>query len=310
MAEHTVNTAPETLKLKLLDIEHQVESSIDTYSDQPYILVLVAWAILSATYSADNEASIDILGHGGRKDVVHIQFHVDNRHTLENIYNRILEELAAGNSNESSFAIDAVGVKPLKDLHVPNGANASKEASSGLPKVLITADIDAVVYELIEEATYDLAITLDSGEDGENKFHLRACSKSFLAHSELDLVLTRCKDLIIQFHGAMHKGVQELDLLITSDKKNLSALNERMPLAEHAFVHELVAQQARLTPKNEAVCAWDGSLTYEELDQKAVGVAKDLVQRGVTVGSWVPLLFGKSKWHIVSILAVGLIGTV
>lgn len=110
--------------------------------------------------------------------------------------------------------------------------------------------------------------------------------------------------MIMQFHGAMHKEIQELDLLIPSDKKKLSALNESMPLAEYAFVHELVAQQARLTPDNEAICAWDGSLTYEELDQKAISVAKHLVQRGVSVGSWVPLLFEKSKWHIVSMLAV------
>ncbi|KUJ13414.1 acetyl-CoA synthetase-like protein [Mollisia scopiformis] len=142
---------------------------------------------------------------------------------------------------------------------------------------------------------------LDSDEGG---FHLRACSKSSFAESELDLILARCRDLIIQFQGALYKKIQELDLLTSSDKNILSTLNEDMPPAEHAFVHELVAQQARLTPNNEAICSWDGSLTYKELDQKAVGLAKHLIQCGVTVRSWVPLLFQKSKWHIVSVLAV------
>lgn len=305
MAEHTVNTVPETLRLKFLDLEHRVESSIDTYYDQSYTLALVAWAILSAAYSADNEASIDILGHGQRRDPIHIQFYVDDKFTVENVYSRIREDLAAENSNESSFTIGTDSVKPLK-VNVPNGAKASEGAISGLPKVLITPKFNAAAYEIIEEATYDLAITLVSGEGGQNQFRLGACSKSSLDESEVDLILDRCKYLINQFQGEMHKGIQELDLLTTWDEKNLSALNERMPPAEYAFVHELVAQQARLRPNYEAVCAWDGSLTYEELDQKAVGVAKHLVQRGVTVRSWVPLLFKKSKWHIVSMLAVGL----
>ncbi|KAF4633710.1 hypothetical protein G7Y89_g4407 [Cudoniella acicularis] len=300
----TLALTPLPFTVLKLTMQGKSSGTLTRRFDQPYPLALVAWAILSATYSADNEASIDILGHSQRRDVVHIQFQVDDGDTVENVYNQILEELAAGKSNECSIKIGIDGVQPSKDLNFPNGAKAFKEASSGLPKVLTAANIDAAVYELVEEATYDLAITLDSGEGGKNKFHLRACSKSSLAQSELDLILTRCKDLIIQLHGAMHKRIQELDLLITSDRENLSAMNEGMPPVEYAFVHELVAQQARLTPNNEAICAWDGSLTYEELEQKASGLAKHLVQRGVNVRSWVPLLFGKSKWHIVSMLAV------
>lgn len=285
MAEDAANTVPETLRIKLLDIERQIGFNTENKDGQPHNLAAVTWAILSAAYSADSEASIDILGSGQRKDVAHIQFHVDGTDTVEDVYNRVQ--------------------KGLKELNVSGVANILKEANSGLPSVLIATNIDAVVYELTEDATYDLAVTLDSSEWIKNSFHLRACSKSSLAESELDLVLNRCKDLIIQFHGAMHKRVHELDLLIPSDKKTLSALNEHMPPAEYAFIHELIAQQARSTPNNEAICAWDGSLTYEELDKKSTYLANYLVQNGVTVGSWVPLLFEKSKWHIVSMLGVG-----
>lgn len=171
MAEDTVNTAPETPRLKLLDIGCEIEFNIENYSDEPYILVLVAWTILSAAYSADNDASIDILGLGlgQRRDVVHIQFHVDDNHTVENVHNRVQEELAAGNNNESLLAIGTNSANRLKDLDMANDSKVSEEASSSLPKVLITTNIDAVVYELIEESTYDLAITLDTVEGDKNR---------------------------------------------------------------------------------------------------------------------------------------------
>ncbi|CAG8958014.1 hypothetical protein HYFRA_00000357 [Hymenoscyphus fraxineus] len=278
------NAMPETLRLELLDIEPQVDSNTVKHNDRPYIHVLIAWVILSATYSADDEASIDFLGHGQERDVLHLRFHLDDEQTIEELYKRVQEELT-----------DVV--RQSEDSETPNG---------GIPKALITTSLDSEVYKFLNGSTYDLAIApgFIAREDGKNVLRLKVCSKSSLPKSELDLILTRLDNLITQIHGSIHEKIQKLDSLIASDKTNIAALNEGMPPAEHIFAHELVAQQARITPNNEAVCAWDGSLTYEELDQKAVSVANYLVQCGVTVGSWVPLLFEKSKWHIVSMLAV------
>lgn len=72
--------------------------------------------------------------------------------------------------------------------------NQKKEGSSGLPKVLIATNVDAEVC--IGNATYDLAITLNSNESGPNNFHLRACSKSIPDQSGLEMILNRCQDLI------------------------------------------------------------------------------------------------------------------
>lgn len=45
-------------------------------------------------------------------------------------------------------------------------------------------------------------------------------------------------------------------------------------------------------------------MTYEELNQRANVLGRSLTVAGVKVGDYVPLLFEKSKWYIVSILAV------
>lgn len=77
-----------------------------------------------------------------------------------------------------------------------------------------------------------------------------------------------------------------------------------MPPLVNTLIHNEIEMQVVNHPQNEAVCAWDDTLTYQELDHRANTLASELTAAGVQVGDYVPLLFEKSKWYIVSILAV------
>ena len=77
-----------------------------------------------------------------------------------------------------------------------------------------------------------------------------------------------------------------------------------MPPLVNSLIHSQIETQSEHHHMNEAVCAWDGTLTYEEFNQRANTLARSLISAGVQVGDYVPLLFEKSKWYIVSILAV------
>jgi non-ribosomal peptide synthetase component F len=59
-------------------------------------------------------------------------------------------------------------------------------------------------------------------------------------------------------------------------------------------VHDVIGDRVRETPDKEAVCAWDGRLTYRELDHVAGRLARRLVQLGVGPEVLVPLCFEKS----------------
>ncbi|KAF7585258.1 hypothetical protein BBP40_011545, partial [Aspergillus hancockii] len=71
-----------------------------------------------------------------------------------------------------------------------------------------------------------------------------------------------------------------------------------------ACVHDLFSVQSQFNPLGQAVDAWDGRLTYQELDHLSSQFSDMLVNLGVTAGSTVGLCFDKSKWAIVSLLAV------
>ncbi|KAL3473907.1 hypothetical protein BJX99DRAFT_260890 [Aspergillus californicus] len=84
----------------------------------------------------------------------------------------------------------------------------------------------------------------------------------------------------------------------------LKAWNPRIPEACDSCVHELVQQRCVEQPEAPAVCAWNGDLTYLELDNAATAAAEVLASQGnVGPETFVPIYFEKSRWAVVAILA-------
>ncbi|THC87382.1 hypothetical protein EYZ11_013173 [Aspergillus tanneri] len=63
-------------------------------------------------------------------------------------------------------------------------------------------------------------------------------------------------------------------------------------------------ERTRQQPDAPAVCAWDGELTYKELDELSTRLAHHLVGLGVGPETIVPLCFEKSMWMPVAMLGV------
>ncbi|RAK84850.1 hypothetical protein BO79DRAFT_231984 [Aspergillus costaricaensis CBS 115574] len=71
-----------------------------------------------------------------------------------------------------------------------------------------------------------------------------------------------------------------------------------------ATAHGLILGWTTSQPHSLAIDAWDGELTYSELDRLVRRLAGYLVSRGIGTDEIVPLYFDKSCWTIVSMLAV------
>lgn len=80
--------------------------------------------------------------------------------------------------------------------------------------------------------------------------------------------------------------------------------NSKVPEQVQETVHDLISEIAQST-NSLAVCAWDGNFTYPQLDSLATHVAHYLISElNVTPKSCIPILFHKSKWTCVAMLAV------
>ncbi|TEA17364.1 Nonribosomal peptide synthase atnA [Colletotrichum sidae] len=89
-----------------------------------------------------------------------------------------------------------------------------------------------------------------------------------------------------------------------SDMDQMREWNGQIPQTVAACVHELFEQQAGAQPNAEAVFAWDGSLTFRELDEKASQLARVLHELGVGPEKKVAYCFEKSLYTVVSMLAI------
>ncbi|KAL5354954.1 hypothetical protein BJX96DRAFT_181049 [Aspergillus floccosus] len=65
-----------------------------------------------------------------------------------------------------------------------------------------------------------------------------------------------------------------------------------------------IRQHAVDRPDHEAICAWDGTMTYSTLDVVTTKLAYYLRHTGVQEGSMVLLAFEKSLWAVVALLSV------
>ncbi|KAL4874810.1 hypothetical protein BJY04DRAFT_224650 [Aspergillus karnatakaensis] len=99
-------------------------------------------------------------------------------------------------------------------------------------------------------------------------------------------------------------ATQQTARLLEHDWARICRFNSVLPESCDRCIHEIIHERAHLHPQKEAVCAWDGNLTYEKLDYLATKLALYLRAHGVGLENRVALCFDKSKWNVVAMLGV------
>lgn len=96
----------------------------------------------------------------------------------------------------------------------------------------------------------------------------------------------------------------KLEAMRKEDYEKIWVWNANVPLMVKRCLHRLIEEQAQARPSAPAIHAWDGDLTYSELDDLATRLAHRLVGMGIRPQEVVPLCFEKSMWTTVALLAV------
>jgi non-ribosomal peptide synthetase component F len=102
--------------------------------------------------------------------------------------------------------------------------------------------------------------------------------------------------------------VQDADFF--SERNRLQVERWNSTALEHVkrTVHDVIMEMAKSIPQEQAVCSWDGDLTYSALIEYASEISAHLIEQGVGAEVIVPLCFDKSKWNVVAMLGVLMAG--
>ena len=99
-------------------------------------------------------------------------------------------------------------------------------------------------------------------------------------------------------------AIGTIDFLSQHDLDQVWGWNSRLPEPYIGSVHGLIAAHAHSVPDFPALCSWESTLSYRELDELSMRLASQLSYAGAHRGMIVPLLFEKSIWAVVTAVAV------
>lgn len=110
--------------------------------------------------------------------------------------------------------------------------------------------------------------------------------------------------ILCQFCSDRGQKINDLQVISPADIAQLVKWNSDLPLARHETLHDLILKNCMSQPDRAAISSWDGTVTYAELNVLSRTLALHLISTGVGSNMIVPLCFQRSKWSVISIVAV------
>ena len=130
------------------------------------------------------------------------------------------------------------------------------------------------------------------------------CPKSWMTVSQASSISGTLTQILSQILLHPEDIVSQMQLLSRHDNQLLLKWNGQKLIASQRTLNIAIDEQTHLHSRSEAICAWDGSLSYGELYDTSQRLAAFLRGYGVGRGSKVPICFDKSKFAIISMLAI------
>lgn len=133
-------------------------------------------------------------------------------------------------------------------------------------------------------------------------------NESVLSELEVERIADHLQNVISQIYETdMSMPLTDITLFGDSDRRQIATWNWQDPAIweQNKLIHDVFEEQAALHGESEAICAWDRSLTYSELNRLSTTLAEHLVEN-YEIGPevLVPLVFSKCSWVPVAMLAV------
>ncbi|KAF2678227.1 amino acid adenylation domain-containing protein [Lentithecium fluviatile CBS 122367] len=142
----------------------------------------------------------------------------------------------------------------------------------------------------------------------EGKVHADAhFDQDVISGWQVAQLLQEFETLLQIFNSAstLRQKIGDMPLLNAADSAVIEQWNSFSLPTMDKCAHYIIKEQVRKLPLNtEAVCSWDATFTYKQLDDLATTLARFLHSLGVGPDVTVPLCFEKSAWNVVAMLAV------
>ncbi|KAK8017291.1 Nonribosomal peptide synthetases (NRPS) [Apiospora rasikravindrae] len=164
----------------------------------------------------------------------------------------------------------------------------------------------------LDNGYHNCALVLEATVSGQELRLVATHDDNVLQPEEVQRFLRLMTHVLGQICGHADDSVlriADLDLAAPEDLEELRKWNGVVPEPMRALIHDLFSERVLEQPEAEALISHEGSLTYQELDDLSNRLAGHLwTSCGLRPGMHVPLVFEKSLWAVVAMMAVLKIG--
>lgn len=219
------------------------------------------------------------------------------QHGMQNIRRYNMEALA-------SVDAQTLLVVQVDEPHVAAPQNMDVEATDEL-------QFTSKPPSGLENGFLSCALVLEATVSADGLHIVATHDDKVLQPEEVQRFLRQYAHIVNQLCNDDSRGlcIADLSLVPPEDVEEMHAWNEPVPEPMQALIHDLYHQRAQEQPDAEALVSWEGSMTFQELDDLSTRLAGHLWQScGLRPGMHVPLLFEKSMWAVVAMMAVLKVG--
>ncbi|KAF5643094.1 non-ribosomal peptide synthetase [Fusarium sp. NRRL 52700] len=242
-----------------------------------------AWAILLGSFTGlddvcfgfDSQHSVTATsGHAERmRKAVHARLPANQR--VQEILNGSFSSLVLMGDEKAKTLFNTI-------LSIQNHGNEPRNNGGEYPlwcKIRMTVD----------PVTLETVLTWDS---------------SFMGKDQAENVSSTFDKIFREIVNHPETYLSQINLFSERNEQQVLDWNSNPMRNVRTCIHQAVSMQGALRPDAEAVCAWDGSFSYQQVLSLADRLACRLQTSGVGPEVFVPICFDKSKWVVVSMLAV------
>ncbi|KAL8722265.1 MAG: hypothetical protein Q9225_001212 [Loekoesia sp. 1 TL-2023] len=259
-------------------------------------VLCTAWGLLLRCYTGQDRISFRVR-HGGEKSL--------EQSSAASLQNESLFQLAFRAEESLSVCLGSARRAPLIPLDQVSDRAQNTNTTVWIQDIELSGF--SAVGTSITKAHYDVAESdftlLVCNTDDGLKYSLRALS-SDVSSGYLESLGNTLANILNTLLSSPHMLLQEVDYTTGSHMQQLQAWTQTPIEQIDKCVHDIIYQQSLLRPDHEALCAWDGTMTYRELWGHVSRLAQVLCDLGVGPEVIVPLCFEKSIWSVVAMLAI------
>jgi amino acid adenylation domain-containing protein len=274
----------------------------------------LAWALVLSQFTGSTNVSFGYLSSGRDVPVKHVHqmigplinmmvthVNLDTNISVEKTLRQIQDNFFDSFNYQRAPLIEIWHALQLQGQSLFNTALSYRHVVSA-ERDQLSLSLEQIVGE--DPTEYDVTVSIFASTDSISAS--LQYSPGFLAPESARNLLSCLQEGIRSLISGPDSSIGKVNILPSDDIKQVCKWNDEIPSVDgHRVIHDLFNEQRQLRPTETAVCAWDGDLTYQELDDMTNNLAHHL-SSDLSVGPevMVALCMDKSRWAILAQLSV------